>query len=260
MSNRAHKVAVTILMVAGILALAWIVRDLARRLHEGKSIYIPTEPPPAPLNLTENETARALAHPIKAGGVHSVTELLRLINSDPRVAAHYRALGFRPECASRMILATNTFARVSYRTDTDFAWTKTPVLLLAGENLLVDCEGHIIRMACANAVMLAEKSAQMDTAELLGDLIPPPDDLPFPLPPTNVVPLQTPAPTSPGPQPTPPGPPTGPPFYPVPCCLIAFAPPPSGPPTATPEPPMWAMLVVGWGSVLVAFRIFRGLR
>jgi hypothetical protein len=253
-SNRAHKVVVTILIVAGILALAWIVRDVARRLHEGKPIYIPTEPPPAPLNLTENETARALAHPIKAGGVHSVAELLRLINSDPGVAAHYRALGFRPECANTMILATNTFARVSYRTDTGFAWTKTPVLLLAGENLLVDCEGHIIRMACANAVLLAEKTAQTDTGELFSDLIPPVD-----LSPTSDSPQPVPSVPS---GPVPPLPPVLPliDWYPAPCCLVPSALPVGSLPITTPEPPMWAMLVVGWGSVLVAFRIFRGPR
>jgi hypothetical protein len=126
------------------------------------------------------------------------------------------------------------------------------VLLLAGENLLVDCEGHIIRMACANAVMLVEKTAQADTSELFGDLIPPVD-----LPPA----ADTSQPVPPVPRgPVPSVPPVLSPidWYPVPCCLVAFAPPPGTPPVATPEPRTALLLISGWTCVLVIYRVIRG--
>jgi hypothetical protein len=151
-----------------------------------------------------------------------------------------------------MIPAVSTFARVSYRTDTGFAWTQTPILLLAGENLSVDCEGHLIRMACANAVMLAEKTAQMDTGELLGELIPPVDispvsDTPQPVPSVPSGPI-------------PPVPPVLPPIEwdPVHCCLVPFGVPVGSPPVATPEPHTALLLISGWTRVLVIYRIIRG--
>jgi hypothetical protein len=257
LKERTYRILVTVLIVAGILALTWIVRDLVMRHHEGRPIFVPKEPLPLPLNFGESETARALAHPIKAGGVHSVTELLRLVNSDPAVAAHFRSQGFRVECARPMILAASVFARTSYRTDTGFAWTKTPILVLGGTELIVDCEGHIIKMNCANLLELVSKTAETPANNLTGALILPPDDLPFPA----AVPPLSPESLPPGPQPPPPGPPSGyPPTYGYPCCLVPFGTPVGPPPIATPEPSLWAMLVVGWGGVLVVFRILRGPR
>jgi hypothetical protein len=251
-SNQAHKIAVTISIVLIILALA--LAFLLRSLFRPPMPQLP-EPKTSPVSQASDiatETVRANAHPIHKGGVHSVTELLRLINSDPGAAAHYRALGFRPECASTMILATNTWARVSYRTDSGFAWTQRPILLLAGEDMLVDCEGHIIRMACANAVMLAEKTAQMDTGELWGDLIPPVDFTPAPNTPQPVPPVPS--------GPVSPLPPVLPPIdrYPVPCCLVPFGAPVGSPPVATPEPHTALLLISGWTCVLVIYRIIRG--
>jgi hypothetical protein len=224
-SNRAHRVAVTVLIVLIILALAYLLRSVLN--PPMPQVPEPKTPPVSQASDIATETVKANAHPIHKGGVHSVTEVLRLMNSDPAVAAHYRGFGFRPECANTMILAVNTFARVSYRTDSGFAWTRTPVLLLAGENLIVDCAGHIIRAACANAVMLAEKSAQTDTGELFGDLTPPAEILPTPDTPQPIAPIPS------GPVP-PVLPPTGTGPYPAPCCFVAFA-PPVGPPVSTDE-------------------------
>lgn len=233
MSRRAHNVAITVLIVLIIVTLAFLLRSIAKppmpQLPEPKTPPVSQVSQPSDI---ATETVRANAHPIHKGGVHSVTELLRLINSDPAIAAHYRAQGFRVECATTMILAVNTFARVSYRTDTGFAWTRTPVLLLAGESLLVDCEGHIIRMQCANAVMLVEKSAQMDTGELFGDLIPPVDIPPAPETPPIVPPIVPPLAPIPGP---PVLPPTGTDWYPpVVCCGVPFG-LPTKPPVSTDE-------------------------
>ena len=85
MSNRAHKVAVTILIVLIVLALSFLLRS---QFHPPMP-QLP-EPKTSPVSQASDiatETVRANAHPIHKGGVHSVTELLRLINSDPGAAA-----------------------------------------------------------------------------------------------------------------------------------------------------------------------------
>jgi hypothetical protein len=259
MSRRARNVAVTILVVVIILTLAYLLRSLL-------SPHPPQLPEPknSPVSQAPNvadETIKANAHPVHKGGVHSLTELFRLINSDPAVAAHYRAQGFRPECASTMILAANTWARVSYRENSGFAWTRTPVLLLAGEGLIVDCEGHIIRMGCANLVMLADISPQPDTGEFSGDLVAPgelvPADIGSPVAP---VPIDTPPITPPvipivGPSPDTP-------FVPVPiiCCFGGGSSPVPPVAVVTPENPTWIMMAVSMLGILLLNRFTGGPR
>lgn len=251
------KVILTFLIVVGVLMLALALRKAAQILDTNQTISVRVSPP-APPDAESSEALLALRHPIKAGGVHSVAELLRLINSDPAVAAHYRSQGFRVECASTMVLAANTFARTSYRTPTGFAWTKTPILILAGTDLIVDCEGHLIKMNCANLLELArgpELSADSTWGGVLGA---PPDsvipDIPAPLPPIDVPPPAPPVP--PGPPGTPGTPGTS--FYPIPCCFVGGGAPPP-PPITTPEPATWVM-IVGVGVVLIVFRVIRGPR
>ena len=85
MSNRAHKVAVTILIVLIILALAFLLRSLLN--PPMPQLPVPRSVPVSQAADVATETVKANAHPIHKGGVHSVTELLRLINSDPGAAA-----------------------------------------------------------------------------------------------------------------------------------------------------------------------------
>jgi hypothetical protein len=226
MSDRAYRIVLTIFLIMGILALAWILRDVARRLHEDKPIVIPVDHPPAPLNLTENETARANANPVVPGGIKNVAALRAVIQRDDLIAAHYKSAGFNINCAMDEILAANAWANVSYRWGNTFLYTKGLVLLLAGEHLIVDnCDGVIIRGKCANVVLLAAKYPEAFPDVPIGELIPPVD-----IPPSDFVPPITPS-ALPA-TPTPPIPPGGLPpidwYPPFPCCAVPF--PPGGPP------------------------------
>lgn len=242
------KTLLTILIVTGVLILALALREAVRILDTNETIQVRRVLPLPP--EVENETRKALANPIKRGGVHSVAELLRLINSDPAVAAHYRSQGFRVECASTMVLAANTFARTSYRTPTGFAWTKTPILILAGTDLIVDCEGHLIKMNCANLLQLVGEPLLSADSVLGGILIPPGEDLPFPAA-DVLLPPDVPLAATPGT-----GTPSGP-WYPPPvlCCFDT-----TSPPAKTPEPSAFWLMIGGWVVVFGVFRIVRGPR
>lgn len=233
MSDRVYKIVLTIFLVVGILALAWILRDVAMRLHEGKPIQVLAEPTPVPLNLTENETARALAHPVHKGGVKNVADLRRLIQQNPDIAQHYKDAGFDINCSTDEILVFPMWANVSYRTGNGFEYTRHPILLLAGERIIADqCHSVFIRALCANIILLAAKYPQGSTDQPIGTLIPSTD-----LPPSDFVPpaVSPVIPTPPVP-PVPPGlPPTGPEWYPVPCCVVPFAPYAAAPPVSTGE-------------------------
>lgn len=262
MKERTNRILVTVLIVAGILALTWILRDVVHRLRAEEPCHVPVQPPPAPLNLVENETVKANANPIHKGGIKDVAALRLLIQQDPPIAQHYKDAGFDINCASDAILATNMWATVSYRIGATFSYTHAPVLLLGGEKIIVDnCHaGVMIRSKCANIILTSEKHPVSPTDTPLGSLIPSADLSPadFVLPavlPTSPTPPIPPIPPLP---PIPPVlPPTGTQWYPVPCCLVPFA-PPNTPPIRTPQPNTGFLLISGWTCILVLYRVIRG--
>ena len=251
------KVILTVLIVVGVLVLALALRKAAQILDTNQTIQVRTVPPAAP-DAVSSEAFQAWSHPIHAGGVKNVAALRALLERNPEIAEHFKAAGFDIDCAQDEILAANVWGIVSYRTASGFAYTHNPVLLLAGEHVIVDgCHGIIIRGRCANVVILIPHGPELSADSTRGGVLgAPPDsvipDIPTPLPPIDVPPAL------PG---TPPGSGTGVPFYPVPlaCCFDGSA-PPARPPVAAPEPPLWMMLLVGWGAVFIAFRILRGPR
>lgn len=251
------KVAVTILTVLGVLLLAWFLREAVRIVNTDQTISVRTVPP-SPPDSESSEAFRAYRNPIHAGGVKDVASLRRLLQQDPAIAGHFRDAGFDVNCAADEILAANIWARVSYRTGSGFGYTVGPVLVLAGEHVIVDnCHGVIVRGRCANIILQPEKRPELSTEGPQAGILatpegspadPAPSDAPFP-------PDVPPAP--PGTPSTPPQPP-GTPFYPPTCCFVGFAPPP-GSPTAVPEPSTWSLLIAG-SAVLLGFWILRGSR
>jgi hypothetical protein len=109
------------------------------------------------------------------GGVYSLEELRAVIDRDPVVAAHYRAMN-----VDEMHLVTLTegkAAYVSYRIGKRVFWTRNRVYLKAGETVLTD--GHTtIRARCGNCVSEEKKQPESGVDPAHGEL----DD--FVVPPT----------------------------------------------------------------------------
>ena len=246
------KIAIIVLIVAGVLALTLALRSVAHRMQENQSLILHPMPPCPPADI--NESAIASAHPVYPGGIKDVAALRALIQRDPQIAQHYKDAGFDVNCATDEILAMNTWSTTSFRSGDHFEFTRTPVLLLAGEHVVVDnCHGVIIRGKCANVIMFPEKYPEDSTSgQPIGSLIPPtdipvPPDVAFPLPPIDVPP--------PG---IPPAPPITPPYYPVPgvCCILY--PPLPYPPTSTSEASSVWMLLGGLAAMFLGVQYFRG--
>lgn len=109
------------------------------------------------------------------GGVYSLDELRAVIEGDPVVAAHYRAMN-----VGEMHLVTLTegkAAYVSYRIGNRVFWTRNRVYLKAGETVITD--GHTtIRARCGNCVSEEKQQAESGVDPAHGEL----DD--FIVPPT----------------------------------------------------------------------------
>lgn len=101
------------------------------------------------------------------GGVYSLEELRAVIERDPVVAAHYRAMN-----VDEMHLVTLTEGRaayVSYRIGSRVFWTRNRVYLKAGETVLTD--GHTtIRARCGNCVSEEKQQAESGVDPAHGEL------------------------------------------------------------------------------------------
>jgi hypothetical protein len=88
-------------------------------------------------------------HSVVPGGVHSATDVDRVIRLDPVVRAHYNGLDVS---SLRVVTVTEPrMAYVSYRVGDQVYWTDRQVRLEAGEQLLTD--GTVeIRARCGNLV------------------------------------------------------------------------------------------------------------
>jgi hypothetical protein len=234
----------TVAGTAIAFAFLWVGQSLAHRRRTISSPMVPAGSATVePAFSAASETAIAASHPITSRGVHGLSELLNLIQSDPAVARHYRDQGFDLGCAHMDILNANTWARVSYRTAGGFAFTARPVLMLQGERVIADCQGHLIRSACGNLIAIAERSPEQVPTEAIAEELPFEDTIPVgltaaPVPPTEAppdTPIQV-----------------GPPiiilvdtaFYPdtpILCCIVGGP----GAPVATPENSVLSMIAAG---------------
>jgi len=80
------------------------------------------------------------------GGVRSDDDLEAARVSDPLLAAHYDDVGFlRPA-----FLAKDQLFYASYRQGSSIVWTRSRILVRAGETILADRSGNLIRGRCGN--------------------------------------------------------------------------------------------------------------
>jgi hypothetical protein len=222
----------------------WVGQSLAHRRHTISSLAVSARTTVVePGSTAASETVIAASHPITPRGVHGLSELLNLIQSDPAVARHYRDQGFDLGCAHMDILNANTWARVSYRTAGGFAFTARPVLILQGEQVIADCQGHLIRSACGNLIAIAERSPEQVPTEAIAEELPFEDTIPVGLTSAPVPPTEAPPDT-----PIQIGPPIIIPlvtaFYPdtpILCCIVGGP----GAPVATPENSVLSMIAAG---------------
>jgi hypothetical protein len=81
------------------------------------------------------------------GGVKDVDELSEAVTHDPDVALHYAGFNFHRAHLLRLPASQNLY--ISYRRNGRILWTKTPHLILAGEQVITD--GKVIaRTRCGN--------------------------------------------------------------------------------------------------------------
>jgi hypothetical protein len=102
------------------------------------------------------------------GGARSRAELLRAINSDKVVAAHYD--GFRADHAEATHAAGPRPVHVSYRIGGKVYWTRRKITLRPGEPLLTDGTTET-RARCGNRIAdeLLGETSELEPAELVLD-------------------------------------------------------------------------------------------
>jgi len=201
-------------------------------------------------------------HSIVKGGVRNASEVLRALQADPEIAAHYK--DFDVSKARLVSFDRPVRAFVSYRiAGMGIFWTKNPVMIAAHEPLLTDGNMYI-RTRCGNILSAGAKSPTNQTSEpsdldntidtddladdLTGDLPtipqPGPEDASHSPSTTTLTP-----PSNPGP----PLPPLLPPQDGCTDCFIVtpLPPAPNTPQTQIPEPGTLLMLATGIGGVMI---------
>jgi hypothetical protein len=99
-----------------------------------------------------DEVKTVLRHPLIPGGLKNLKDFKEHVNRDSNLKRFYEANGFDFSCVSQDTLDQNEWAHVTYRSDKDIKWSNTPLLLLKGEMIFKDCQGHVIRAQCGNSV------------------------------------------------------------------------------------------------------------
>ena len=186
--------------------------------------------PPAPAK--GGRVRRVYGHSLVAGGIHSIEELLIVVQRDPRLAEHYK--NFDLSSAHIVTLDHNVVAYVSYRLNKGIYWEARPTIIAKGEQVITDGT-NFIRVRCGNLISYAPgptspgEPEDMDIVVALIHSDPPPAG-----PPPTIAGSPLPLPPLLGHGPTPP--PRGwlPPIVPV-CCVgggplpppLPWNPPPS---------------------------------
>jgi PEP-CTERM motif len=164
--------AIAILLLAG--AVFRLSRSVVSETPGGlRSVALAADTEPATLADTSVlERDRAIyPYSIIPGGARSREALLRSIESDPVVRAHYANFDV---ASTRVVRLTQPrIAYVSYRMGSAVYWTRRPVVLKAGETVLTDGT-HYARTRCGNqlAAAPAVTSEGEPPAELLNTPLP----------------------------------------------------------------------------------------
>jgi hypothetical protein len=186
--------------------------------------------PNAPPRTAQGKSFRRIyGHSLVAGGIHSIDELMAVIEKDPRLAEHYK--NFDLSKAHIITLDHNVVAYVSYRLAEGIYWQAKPSVIAKGEQVITDGM-NFIRVRCGNLISYAPgfptNPGEPKDIDIVVALRPvgPPDDVPIP---PTIPNLPLPAPPLLGPVPPPP-PPGGwlPPIV-SPCCIGSGGPPPIPP-------------------------------
>lgn len=265
-------------LVALISAPFWIFGG--RRATTANSLHSSAVRPgdsdeqsPSLSNLSNSASVAGIAqrplypYSIIPGGARSREELARAIENDPVVARHYA--DFKVAGTRVIRLEHAELMYVSYRIGNKVFWTKTPLLLPAGETLLTDGK-NTARTRCGNRLsatpvapvlpnqprpeamdiapdltpFAAERRPELSMLAAPLALIPPPSETLAPPelalgPPTDGLPSPIPPVYFPILGGGPPPPPDGPPVSP--------------PPVSTPEPGTLTLLIAGFAVLAVLY-------
>ncbi|HKV49194.1 MAG TPA: PEP-CTERM sorting domain-containing protein, partial [Candidatus Acidoferrales bacterium] len=267
-------------LVVLISAPFWILggrrANTAKSLHSG-AVHLDNSDGQSPSSLSDSAAIGGISqHPlypysIIPGGAHSREELVRAIENDPVVARHYA--DFKVAGTRVIRLEHSELMYVSYRMGNTVFWTKTPLLLPAGETVLTDGT-HTARTRCGNRLSatpvapVLPNQPRPEAMDIAPDLTPfvaaRRPELSMLAPPMNLIP-------SPAETLTPPtlaldGPigalqsPIPPVYFPI---LGSGPPPPNGPPivpppvlpspVSTPEPGTLTLLLAGFAMLLLVY-------
>ena len=151
MSKRGHgrskRTAIAIPLVLGISLLAGICSIVYKQLHPNRPLKTATTTRGVRIPLIDAALRPKYPYSVIPGGVYSPAELVRAINTDPVVRAHYA--GFNLQRARLVRLTEDHYAYVSYRVRNQVFWTHHPLRIPRGEVLLTD-GAQFARSRCGN--------------------------------------------------------------------------------------------------------------
>jgi hypothetical protein len=194
--------------------------------------------------LTGGSVHRIYGHSLVPGGIHSVDELMAVIERDPQLAEHYK--NFDLSKAHIITLDHDVVAYVSYRLDRGIYWEAHPTIIAKGEEVITDGL-NFIRTRCGNEISYAPgfPTSPDEPADI--NLV---VELRYVGPSDSVVPTDGPP---AGPESTIPGPPPAPAVPVAPAPAVPVAPSPSGTtanvvPPGEPLPPLAPLCCIGGGG------------
>jgi hypothetical protein len=127
------------LLLAGAAIACWHIVPASKPAKQSAPATV-AEMPEAPRMRAEYPLS------LIPGGVRSDDDLEAARASDPLLAAHYADVGFlRPA-----FLAQDRLFYASYRQGSSIVWTRSPIPVRAGEPILADRSGNLIRGRCGN--------------------------------------------------------------------------------------------------------------
>jgi hypothetical protein len=157
--SRAFRKAALALALLAVAAGVWVNRPVHHRSPESTSgAQLRSSPFQITGTVTEAQVLtggsvrRIYGHSLVPGGIHSVDELMAVIERDPQLAEHYK--NFDLPKAHIVTLDHDVVAYVSYRLGRGIYWEAHPTIIAKGEEVISDGL-NFIRTRCGNEISYA---------------------------------------------------------------------------------------------------------
>lgn len=218
-----------------ILAVAIVWAFVAFRFA-AKPVVPPVPAPAVPTSaLIETSDGFLNDHPVVVGGVHTLTELCKVVRQFQELYGDF-------DCLNAKLIQTKTafWAKDSYRIGGKTLWTKHNKFIPAGTWVWMDEHGNLIEAKCGNALIRIQDTSAIEPFDVAQLEVPSAPDAPVQ---ESYISWNPPPPLTPDPAIPPTNPPANPPVF-VFCCG-GGVPPSAPPPISTPEPSTIELLLAG---------------